>query len=872
MPQLDNSHGANNLPGPEQRGTLLEARKKAQAAILRLWPLEVRFQDYVDEGIDEKVVHALFASLGLDTKSARSGHNDQSQVPPPSETHTSTSEAAQPTGPAQARKGAAPVSEAQQPARGANPEERKDRIARRLMAAKAAKQTSPGENTQTGLTAGGTQPSASSEAPCPASTSQANTTADSSASAEAARKKAEKERLLQEKLAKLQQSRALRAQKASEKAGAAAAPQEPSSHVRSEGQASVPPASAQPATGATALQDVGPAKEVPVSTQPAPPIPGLFLSSSDSPLVNPRKRPVASDLNENAAAPPYKRTFNQHYVEKPLIINVSDGSDDEDVEMDMSSPVDGPASEHPSAGHAPPRSSPLRDHPPLADKPIRRGLGRSASRTSNGTGVRDHDNAKLGHLTQNISELKQKIAELQRQKSAKAASKESPAQSSNGTPAAETRQPPMTDATPTRDQSVGSSSARPETTAPAEPDVQRIFPVPGASPGSRSDRREQIRIFSNKLPTLDASIATMVAKERLLESQLKRAREEADKLRSQRDLTRQQLERLQAEENASPEPQAKHAQPPKDQQEPNEHGPSPSGDREDPAAQAAPLVASPDSNSAANRHEDAAPASSDEPLPEPDSKAACRSEDSELVEAPSQGVGPPDEGGVMVQAEEDTATDEPPPMEEPQQTSGASSQSPADDALHIDTALDGDEAYSQPEPPTEHETDARELRAEILSPALADDTTPPILAKSDSPNSGTESASLPQHISKEVSDAADDEQGLPQQVHDGRPAETASNLTSSTQSESTLGMPSRTGFVPYESVLKGFLSYRFHPNFRKDVAGGLKSPTYSNKINPQVQFCLDFLLGTCTRGSSCKYQHIDAVGISGKCPDFSNND
>lgn len=44
---------------------LLDARAKAQNAVLNLISLKVRFQDYLDEGIDEKVLTNVFADVGL---------------------------------------------------------------------------------------------------------------------------------------------------------------------------------------------------------------------------------------------------------------------------------------------------------------------------------------------------------------------------------------------------------------------------------------------------------------------------------------------------------------------------------------------------------------------------------------------------------------------------------------------------------------------------------------------------------------------------------------------------------------------------------------------------------------------------------------
>lgn len=841
-PLESNRHGGPSVR-PDKPNNLSDARKGAQAAILRLWPLEVRYQDYVDEGIDENVVHALFSGLGLDTKSARANQNENRSLQSP-ETHTSHSDAPPPAKIPQIPSSTV-TAEASRPAAAGTAEERKDRIARRLMAAKAAKQASPGDNTQTPSAATGTKTSAASQLSGPNSTSQASATVGSKASTEASQKKAEKERLLQEKLAKLQESRALRAQKASEKAS--------STRLRGAEPEAVPP---PPAT-----QEQGFGEGAEPSAQPVPPIPGLFLSPSGSPLTTSRKRPVASDLNENSTAPSYKRTFNQHYIEKPLIIDVSDGSDDEDIEMELSSPVDDPAIEYPAAKALLPKASSFRDHPPLTNKRTRHRVASPASHSSNGAAAKDPDTAKLGHLTQNISQLKEKIAELERQKGAKAGSKDSPGQSSHGTPAAESQHPTVPDMAPTRSPSAGLSLVPQGSPTPVEPDVQRTLPKaprPGSDRGFA--RREQIRVFSDKLPGLDASIATVIAKQRVLESQLNRARKEAEELRSQRDRAHQELERLHAE-STSPEPEQ--AQGPNGQQQLGEYTSPPSGER----------------GSVVDKHEPVAISAAFGPTHPERSGTRGRSE-IPLANANSESPGPtqspqlqrdPLQPMQAVETEEpfepteDTAMDESRSADGSQELSDDSNQGQMNDAMHIDTDIHGDEAYNPPESSTEHKTEARELQAQILSPALADDTTPPILANTDSQEFRSESAALPDHISQGVTEAAGDDLDLPPHVYDGQPAEAGTNLISHGQPQKGSETPPKTAFVPYESVLRGFLSYRFHPNFYKDVAGGLRSPTYSNKINPQVPFCLDFLLGSCTRGASCKYQHIDAVGISGKC-------
>lgn len=69
-----------------------------------------------------------------------------------------------------------------------------------------------------------------------------------------------------------------------------------------------------------------------------------------------------------------------------------------------------------------------------------------------------------------------------------------------------------------------------------------------------------------------------------------------------------------------------------------------------------------------------------------------------------------------------------------------------------------------------------------------------------------------------------------------------------------------TSFVPYESPLKMFRAYRFHPDFPNSVSGGLRSLTYSNEIDPKLPLCPDELAGVqCPRGADCIYQHFDKM-------------
>lgn len=74
-------------------------------------------------------------------------------------------------------------------------------------------------------------------------------------------------------------------------------------------------------------------------------------------------------------------------------------------------------------------------------------------------------------------------------------------------------------------------------------------------------------------------------------------------------------------------------------------------------------------------------------------------------------------------------------------------------------------------------------------------------------------------------------------------------------------------FRPYESPLQYFHAYRFHPEYNSSVKGGLRSLTYSNKLDVRQQLCPEELLGQqCPRGEDCDFQHLGKVAAPGKCP------
>jgi hypothetical protein len=70
-------------------------------------------------------------------------------------------------------------------------------------------------------------------------------------------------------------------------------------------------------------------------------------------------------------------------------------------------------------------------------------------------------------------------------------------------------------------------------------------------------------------------------------------------------------------------------------------------------------------------------------------------------------------------------------------------------------------------------------------------------------------------------------------------------------------------FTPYESPLKAFRAFRFHPEFEQQVSGGVRSLSYSHSIDPRLEFCRYELAGGACNDQSCEYQHFKDIALAG---------
>lgn len=429
-----------------------EAKKKAQEAILGLWPLKIRYQNYIDEGFDESLIKSLFTDLGLDVSTSKPNIPTNKQSNESRTAEDISSKSAQPSKsnllkPDLDNKSApngAKIDEVKmgdKPAKSAA-EERKDKIARKL-AAKAQKTTAigptpsakplpptsslPSAPSLPAVTTGSSstvvnatinlKSSAPMDSPTPAGPSPAKP-----------KTRAENNALLHQKLAALKKKEQEKA--AAAQAGAAKESTIPVQTTTTPTQPLIVRTNSTPAVSINQPQHTSSASSQPasvtgdssrrsVSAQPQPQrqplstskdvvVSGLSLPVTQPAQAKPRslKRPVASDFdNYSTHTSMLKRTRTQ----ETLIIDVSD---DEDVEMDIGSPTDGPATSIQTA-NPPGRQTPLAAFPPLSDPTAWK---QRSSPASAAAAQVPEKAGKLDFLHERIEEMKRKIAEAEAKK------------------------------------------------------------------------------------------------------------------------------------------------------------------------------------------------------------------------------------------------------------------------------------------------------------------------------------------------------------------------------------------------------------------------------------------------------------------------
>lgn len=830
--------GTEQQPGLMEKSTdtsIDEAKRRAQDAILRLWPLNIRYQNYLDEGIDRQLLDGLFTELGLDSTRTEA-IAELPATSPPIQRKELPKEIPHVQGDGKESDHAnGNLDRATKPKD--KSEERKDRIAR-LLAAKGSK------------SAVGIPEVAVPEVAVPEITTvRVPPTAPSAMLPN--KTQSEKSKLIQQKMEALRKSRA---NKTAHTEGSATPATDnivvkPPALPSATGKDNVP----GPSASAT-MADQPPATLERSESHGAPSIPGLFLSSTPqaSPVVNQRKRPVAADLNENSASNAHKRPFGQNRESRPFLIDVSD--DEDDAEMEIDSPELRPSSIHRPTTPTEKTAS-FRDHPALSDNLSHRQLSSpKAVSTPTGQGSSGSSMYDLESMNKKIEDMKRKIAEAEARKKAKLSSNETPSvpqsqdQSKEGSvDTTNIALPTPGVMTPSGTDAEGDGRSTPLPSQPTPEQSRKLGRVRGRKGQTKSPLRS--RAASARLPVLEAYRSEQTRQLKHLQSEVARIEKEIQASLQEEERLREEV--IESESDAESQ----------DDSELEDLSIEP---HIGPQSKDTPLEHSIET---INRILPANEELEGHGLPSrenPNVSTDTRTHD-EVVDVTS-GRGIDEETGYM---RHDSVADH----------TGASPEdalAPVDDISAAGEDAQSGEISSDPETDVAMEEDADSSSEEdnggsldgyeptvagveipnTQSPAKSASWSPPppgedaVLETSDTDLQGV-SATSP--VTQPIS-AADG--GSASVSESGREIEQATEVSDS-------GAPKST-FAPYETPLQYFRAYRFHPKFKDSIAGGLRSLTYSNKIDVKREVCPDQLAGAvCPRGNQCEFQHFENM----KAPD-----
>ncbi|KAI1124217.1 hypothetical protein F5Y10DRAFT_250058 [Nemania abortiva] len=888
----------------------LEAKKKAQEAILGLLPLKVRFQDYIDEGVDANVVKALFKDIGLDvpvskaatapsktTSDAKSTHAKaivpSNTSPKPQNASTPKTQAPPPAAKQPDKKdNKNEGSEAKVTAKSAA-EERKDKIARKL-AAIAQKTTTTQPPSQSASTPTPVPAPAAAPVPTPV-TATTPTPASASASVPVpvpvsapspapvlvsapveatslagkldatntppvvTKTRAENNAILQQKLAALKKQQAqLAAEKVRVTSNESTTPSSPAAGDHgppdtSRNGDSTP--KIKPAISAQQSSNQPNLSNEPQGNSKNEGIPGLSFPSLA--LTQPAqgsgrnlKRPVASDFDN------YTPRFDQlkrTRTEERLVIDVSD---DEDVEMEIGSPIDDvPPSTESSEATA---RQPLSTFPPLSEGPNRR---QNESPASSSAPTPPVHGARIDLLHKRIEETKRLIAEAEAKKAAK-----------------KVLTPPS-----------------PKPSSPVMQPVNSPRVIESAVDGKKTIDTRRNRIVSHELPRVTATLKEKQDRLRLLAAEVAQLEREVqasldeqqrltaemeclvessptipsepEKRPQSRDGKYSALETQPAQSRViSPRPERDttfnsqqdskeerldEAQLPQIQQSPSI---SVNGDinaemNVDEALQAAILTDNTHTMDVQMADADM-PATTDNTLvvskalsadASPESLKAADLVQPSTTEVEREMVQTPETTSMDADVEADAVAEPwPPAISAPASESDPES-SDSDVSMQQsapELSQSDDESY-EPTPPRISDSHGAQ-EDEQNSTEVIDDIL-------EEPNSNHTAADLarqePENINNEVKDRSCEEPLL---------------LTTSQDIQGNT--PPLEDLLSYKSPLSYFRAYRFHPRYFEEVPGGLKSMTFSAKIDPMREVCSHALAGEpCPQGPSCEYQHFDSM-------------
>lgn len=386
--------------------SVADNRKKAQGAILNLWPYDVRYQTYIDEGFDREIIESLFDELKMNKNVLTNAINPGEKMGSQTKENQALVDTPRDV-PVVAK--AAVLTEKEKTLQSKLEALRKSREERAQKA--AAKNVNKTAIVPTSSTASLPKAATTAQATLPSisiSSSLSTFPSDST----------------------LPSTLALPS--ASTLSSTLNLPSNSPSTSRSPPTSILPTTSTSTLRSQLSLQLDAPTSSTPAAQQQTSIIPGLFLASPAAnnppattmpPLSHNSlgKRPVAADFDKpTPSAAPYKRPFGQSRTDHTLVINVSEDEDseDEDTAMDLESQGDQDSPTVPLTRMFADRSATnpiLSSRQPHTSPPNSSAVNTPPVHAANYTaGIQD-----LGRVENELKELKKKIENAERRLEAK---------------------------------------------------------------------------------------------------------------------------------------------------------------------------------------------------------------------------------------------------------------------------------------------------------------------------------------------------------------------------------------------------------------------------------------------------------------------
>ncbi|KAG6049750.1 hypothetical protein E4U39_005497 [Claviceps sp. Clav50 group G5] len=805
---LPNPKPAKKLLKQDQLGhsRLEDARKQAKDAILYLWPLDVRFHHLLAEGIDKALLKSLYQDLGLSADEpcqTQKAINDTSSV-----VEAKYSEPTSKKKPEIERSG-----ESMSAAKDKS-EERKDRIAR-LLAARGSKQSVSTAavlqpQSPMSFTADHTKKQMQAQKPAPAEAevgmhTQTQTQTQTRTQAEAQTQNKE-DKGAKSSMSHLEKSKLIQ-QKLAALKRAREIPQSPNATKNESGDSGHNESSleASKATNTSRLSES---------------IPGLSFSptkaSSESSDATGEPRPAHNAAVSQGANHP--TAFDQNLKSRPFLIDISDEEEDEGEEMEIDPPAH-PQTTQSILATTTRHDALLSDSLPVSESAMSRGAQSPTSVPMLSRSASGNNGGDLRSMNKMIEEMKRKIAEAEARKKAKTSRPGSPALSQRHDSFLEDNW----DTTP-----------RQISGEPHHGDLSA-----GSTPSPTQSRRSRSRVASERLPLLEARRRGRLEKLRDLQAQVARIEMELENDKLEQEQLVGDMMDSDSEKDEALQPAIEEALTAKD-------------------------IQTPQVSEEMDVTEDSLPESTNTQHKEQQATLIGLEQNAEL---------PGQLSASCVPVLHDTASVENSKINSDVAEANLgemAATSPSENAItasHGSTSSKMDTSEIDDAPPVAQVDDEDVVMEDIAHSAEEDaekDTRdacePPDVTKS-SLAADNEPALLARPMSpvKDNKGPPAFEQAIP--ATSSPPAASVPNtLVHSVDNEAPSSSSRRTSFLPYETPLQYFHAYRFHPSFTQSVAGGLRSLTYSNKIDVKKELCPDELASqSCPRGRDCDYQHFETI-------------